>query len=71
MQEYTKSALHYIGLVMKWKIQFIIITIIAIIASVLFSSEWFIKPRYKFLLAKRVQQNKYYNYLSQIISGMQ
>jgi capsular polysaccharide biosynthesis protein len=47
MEEYTLSLLYYIKLFTKWKAQFIIITVVAIIASVVFSSEWFIKPRYK------------------------
>lgn len=47
MEEYTLSILYYVKLFKKWKMQFLIITVIAIIASALFSSEWFIKPRYK------------------------
>ena len=47
MQEYTQSAFYYIRLLLKWKVQFIVITLLAIAASALFSSEWFIKPRYK------------------------
>jgi len=47
MQEYTQSAFYYIKLLLRWKIQFLVITVIAIAASALFSSEWFIKPRYK------------------------
>jgi capsule polysaccharide export protein KpsE/RkpR len=47
MEEYTVSLLYYIRLFAKWKMQFIIITVVAIIASAVFSSEWFIKPRYK------------------------
>jgi capsular polysaccharide biosynthesis protein len=47
MEEYTLSILYYIKLFMKWKTQFIIVTVIAILAAAVFSSEWFIKPRYK------------------------
>lgn len=47
MQEYSQSAFYYLKLISKWKIQFIVITVFAILASALFSSAWFIKPRYK------------------------
>ncbi|MCW3085332.1 MAG: hypothetical protein JWP12_2698 [Bacteroidetes bacterium] len=47
MEEYTQSAFYYIKLLMRWKIQFIVITVLAIAASAIFSSEMFIKPRYK------------------------
>lgn len=47
MEDYKQSAFYYIRLLAKWKIQFIIVTVIAIAASAVFSSEWFIKPRYK------------------------
>ena len=46
-EEYSSSAIHYIKLLMTWKKQFIVITLLAIGASALFSSAWFIKPRYK------------------------
>lgn len=46
-EEYSNSAIHYFQLLMKWKKQFIVITLVAIGASALFSSAWFIKPRYK------------------------
>lgn len=47
MEEYTQSILYYVKLLMRWKMQFIIVTVIAVIAAAVFSSEWFIKPRYK------------------------
>jgi capsular polysaccharide biosynthesis protein len=47
MEEYKLSIFYYVRLLIKWKTQFIIVTVIAIIASAVFSSEWFIKPRYK------------------------
>lgn len=47
MEEYRQSALYYIKLIANWKWQFLIITLIAIVASAVFSSEFFIKPRYK------------------------
>jgi capsular polysaccharide biosynthesis protein len=47
MEEYTLSILYYVKLLIRWKVQFIIITVIAVIAAAVFSSEWFIKPRYK------------------------
>src|SRR6218665_349821 len=47
MQEYTQSAFYYIRLLLRWKIQFIVITVVAVVAAAVFSSEWFIKPRYK------------------------
>lgn len=47
MQEYTKSIYYFIRLIIKWKTLFIAISIIAAIASTIFSSSWFIKPKYK------------------------
>lgn len=47
MQEYTQSAYYYIRLLLRWKVQFIVVTLIAAIAAAVFSGEWFIKPRYK------------------------
>jgi uncharacterized protein involved in exopolysaccharide biosynthesis len=47
MEEYRQSALYYIRLIARWKWQFLIITLIAVVASAVFSSEFFIKPRYK------------------------
>ncbi|MCE3281076.1 MAG: hypothetical protein K0S44_3267 [Bacteroidetes bacterium] len=47
MEEYRQSALYYIKLIARWRWQFLIITLIAIVASAVFSSEFFIKPRYK------------------------
>jgi uncharacterized protein involved in exopolysaccharide biosynthesis len=47
MEEYRQSALYYLRLFSKWKFQFLVITVVAAAASALFSSEFFIKPRYK------------------------
>jgi len=47
MEEYRLSALYYIRVFSKWKIQFIVITVVAAAAAAIFSSEFFIKPRYK------------------------
>lgn len=47
MEEYRSSAFHYIRLLAKWKIHFVVVTVIAVIASAVFSSEYFIHPRYK------------------------
>ena len=47
MQEYTQGINDFIKLIVKWKKHFIITTAIAIIISALFSSKWFIKPRFK------------------------
>ncbi len=47
MEEYTESNYYFIRLILKWKKHFLIITGIALFASVLFSAEWFIKPKYK------------------------
>jgi len=47
MQEYTQSIAYFIKLIIKWKKQFIIVTIGAILIASLFSSKWFIKPKYK------------------------
>lgn len=49
MEEYTLSILYYVKLLIRWKMQFIIITVVAVIAAAVFSSEWFITPRYKSL----------------------
>ena len=47
MEDYRQSAFHYIRLLSKWKIHFIVVTVVAAIASAVFSSEMFIHPRYK------------------------
>jgi uncharacterized protein involved in exopolysaccharide biosynthesis len=47
MQEYSESSYRYLKLIGKWKLQFGIVTLIAIIAAAVFSGEWFIKPKYK------------------------
>jgi uncharacterized protein involved in exopolysaccharide biosynthesis len=47
MEEYRQSAFYYLKLLAKWKIQFLVITVIAFGAAAIFSSEFFIKPRYK------------------------
>lgn len=47
MQEYTQSIAYFIKLIIKWRKQFIIVTIGTFLISALFSSKWFIKPKYK------------------------
>ncbi len=47
MEEYTKNSFYLVKLILKWKVHFIVITISAILLSTLFSSAWFIKPRFK------------------------
>lgn len=46
-EEYKESTYYFIRVILRWKMQFIIISVAAIVLSVLFSSEWFIKPKYK------------------------
>ncbi len=46
-EEYKESTYYFIRVILRWKMQFIIISAAAIVLSVLFSSEWFIKPKYK------------------------
>lgn len=47
MQEYKQSSIYFIRVILKWKFQFLIVTVAAILFAGLFSSEWFIKPKYK------------------------
>lgn len=47
LQEYSKSSFYYLELLAKWKKQFAILSIFAIVASIIFSSPFFIKPKYK------------------------
>lgn len=47
MEEYRQSAFYYLRLIARWKMQFLIITLIAVVAAAVFSSSFFIKPRYK------------------------
>jgi uncharacterized protein involved in exopolysaccharide biosynthesis len=47
MEEYRQSAFYYLRLLGKWKIHFLLITVISAIAAAVFSSSFFIKPRYK------------------------
>jgi hypothetical protein len=47
MKEYTQSSYRFIAIIGKWKVHFLIISITAVVAAALFSSEWFIKPKYK------------------------
>lgn len=42
-----QNSSYFIKLMMKWKFHFMVITISAIVVSAVFSSEFFIKPRYK------------------------
>lgn len=46
-EEYKESTYYFIRVILRWKMQFIIISVAAIALSVLFSAEWFIKPKYK------------------------
>jgi len=45
--EDSQSDYYFIKLIVKWKIPFIIITAVAIVSSIIFSSEFFIRPTYK------------------------
>lgn len=47
MEEYTEGSFYFIKLILKWKKQFIIVTIAAVVIATLFSSEFIIKPKYK------------------------
>jgi uncharacterized protein involved in exopolysaccharide biosynthesis len=47
MQEYTDSSYRFIQLIIKKKMHFMIVTVVAVVAAALFSSDWFIKPKYK------------------------
>jgi len=47
MQEYTESNYHFLKLIIKWKYPFMIVTAAALIVSFIFSSPFFIKPKYK------------------------
>ena len=47
MQEYTQSNYHFLKLIIKWRFQFIIVTVAAIIVASIFSSEMFIPAKYK------------------------
>ena len=47
MQEYTESSKNFIRMIIKWRIHFMIVTILAIIIAAIFSGSWFIKPKYK------------------------
>jgi hypothetical protein len=47
MEEYTESSYNFIKLINKRKTPFAVVTVFAIFAAALFSSEWFIKPKFK------------------------
>lgn len=47
MQEDMQNSSYFIKLIMKWKFHFMVITVSAIVVSAVFSSDFFIKPRYK------------------------
>lgn len=47
MQEYTESNYYFIRLLIRWKKHFLIVTAAALVVSIVFSGEWFIKPKYK------------------------
>ncbi len=42
-----QNSSYFIKLIMKWKFHFMVITVSTIVVSAVFSSEFFIKPRYK------------------------
>jgi len=46
MQEYTDSNKSFIKMIVKCKFHFAVITIAAILVSSVFSSQWFIQPKY-------------------------
>ncbi len=47
MNEYTQSNRYFLRLIMGWKVHFIVVTIISIVAASIFSSEFFMPPKYK------------------------
>jgi capsule polysaccharide export protein KpsE/RkpR len=47
MQEYRESSYYFIRLVIKHRKQFLVVTLLALICAVVFSSSWFIKPQFK------------------------
>lgn len=47
MKEYRESAFYYIKVLSQWKMHFLVITIVSLIAAAVFSSSFFIKPRFK------------------------
>ena len=47
MQEYTESGYRFIQIIIKKRIHFLVVTAVAVMAAALFSSEWFIKPKYR------------------------
>ena len=47
MENYSKNTTYYIKLIAKWRFHFIIVTLTAMVVAFVFSSEFFIKPKYK------------------------
>jgi uncharacterized protein involved in exopolysaccharide biosynthesis len=47
MNEYMESSRYFINLLIKWKVHFLIITVATIVATCVFSSSFFIPPKYK------------------------
>ncbi len=47
MEEYTKSNFYFLQLLVTWKKQFVVVSVIAVVCAVIFSNEFFIKPKYK------------------------
>ncbi|MES2591484.1 MAG: hypothetical protein V4608_06340 [Bacteroidota bacterium] len=47
MNEYTQNNYSILKLIKKWKIHFLIVTIVSIVLAVILSSSYFISPRYK------------------------
>src|ERR1700741_71371 len=46
-EEYNKSSQFFMKLVIKWKWHFLAVTGFALLASFVFSCEWFVKPKYR------------------------
>lgn len=46
-EEYKESSYYFLRVIYRWKMQFLVVSGAAILLSILFSSEWFIKPKYK------------------------
>jgi hypothetical protein len=47
MQEYKEGSLKFLAVIARYRIHFGIVTLVAIAAAIVFSGEWFIKPKYK------------------------
>jgi uncharacterized protein involved in exopolysaccharide biosynthesis len=47
MNEYLQGSRHFVKLLAKWKIHFLIVTLVACAAAIVFSMEFFMPPKYK------------------------